>query len=817
MQSIWHHVRYALRQLRKSPGFTLTVLLTLALGVGANAIVFSVLNALVLRPLPVPHPEQMVFLNRLGTPYAGSSSGSTPSQSYPDYVWLRDGNRTFAGLSGYRLVQGGVRAGDSVSQSWFYEASENYFDTLGLRPALGRFFHPSDAHGVNSSPYLVLSYGYWQRHFNGDRTIVGRVVELNKHPYTVLGVAPESFGGTEIFVAPDFWVPMANQPELDGYNALESRSNHSTWVIGRLKPGASLAQGEGDLNALAAQMSKAYPQDDESLSFRLSRPGLIGDTLGKPIQAFLYGVLALAALVLLAACANLGGLFAARAADRARELAVRLALGATRGMLMRQMVTEAVLVSLVGGLLGLLLASAAAHALTLWRPSAEFPIQVAVQADWRVSTLALLLAVLSGLFFGLVPVRQVWRRDAYAAIKSGTASPGSGRRWTLRDALLVVQIVLCSLLLTSSLVAVRGLVRSLHTSYGFKPQDAMLANFDLRMVGYKQEEALPFERRVMDKIAALPGVTFVGLSDRIPLSLSTNDTAVYRDGTTDFRDSNSVAEANTYRVSPRYLQAAGTRLLAGRDFTWHDDDHAPKVAIVNQTFARKVLGTATSEALGRSFILRSQRFQVIGLVEDGKYLTITEDPAATAFLPTAAASDTRAILVVRSHLPEAEAAAAVHGVLAALDPSLPLTIGGWPEAMSIALFPSIAATCALGVMGGLAAMLAITGIFGTASYAVSKRLRELALRVALGAQRGQVLQAALGRPARLLLGGSCAGIALGAMAARLLSHIVYQATSQDPLVLAGVVAAMALLALLATWLPARRVLHVDPASLLREE
>lgn len=818
MLTLWNDLRYALRQLRRSPGFAATVVVTLALGVGANAVVFSVLNALVLRPLPMPHAEQLVAFNRMGN--TGSSVAASPAQSYPDYRDLRDGNRSFSGLAAYSIQRVGVRVGtDAARESWITEASDNYFDVLGIQPALGRFFHTSDAHGPNSMPYVVLSHSYWERRFAGDPHVIGRVIELDKHPFTVLGVAPPSFSGTELFLASDFWIPMLNEQQTDGYNYLELRGNHNIWVLGRFKPGIHAAQGEADLNTLAKHMAAVNPGADENLHFRLSRPGLLGDLLGGPVRAFLWGVMALAGLVLLAACANLGSIFAVRAADRSRELAVRLALGASRAGIVRQLTTEAVLLSLLGGALGLALAGAALRALTAWRPSPEYPISFQVHADARVSLLALLLAIGSGILFGLIPARQVWRTDAYQTIKSGSGAQGGGRRWTLRDGLLILQVVLCSILVTSSLVAVRGLARGLHADYGFQPHGAMLASFDLHMAGYTDEKALAAQRRAIDMVAALPGVTAVGTTQKIPLNLSTSDTDVWRDGTTDLRDSNAAADATYYNISPNYFAAAGTRLLAGRDFTWHDDAKVPRVAAVNQVFVRKVFGLSVrpADAVGRYFTLGGPHVEVVGVVEDGKYNTITEDPTAAMFVPVMQRPDTSTALVVRSRGGDAATAAAMHAALSKLDPNLPVAISSWPQAMAIMLLPSVAATAALGVMGGLAAMLAVTGIFGMASYAVSKRMREFGLRVALGAGRGDVLKAALGRPAKLLAYGSAAGLVLGAAASKLLAHIVYQATSQDPVVLFGAVLAMTLLALAATWIPARRALHADPAQLLREE
>jgi predicted permease len=824
MNMIWNNLSYALRRLRKSAGFTLTVMLTLALGVGANVVVFSVLNALILQPLPLPDADQLWFFNRVFST-TGSNLLSSPSESYPDYRDMRDRNHSFTGITAYRVVPVGVKTGDAVAKSWIYEASGNYFDLLGVQPALGRFFHASDEHGVDGSPYTVLAYNYWREHFHADPGVIDRIVEINKHPFTVLGVAPASFTGTELFMAPDLWTPILNAHQLESYTSFERRDNHGLQWIGRLKPGVTLAQAEADVNGVAAQMSRQNKEDD-GLRFHLSCPGLIGDYFGGPVREFLLGVMVLAGLVLIAACANLGSLFAARAADRSRELAVRLALGATHAALVRQLLAESLVVSLAGGAAGVLAALSMLEALSLWRPSSDFPAQLVVQPDVRVFLFALGLSLASGLFLGLVPLRQIRQEDAYSLIKTGS-NAGSGRKWTLRDLLLVTQITLCSILVTASLVAVRGLGRALDTRYGFEPQGALLASFDLKMAGYTDDSALALQHHAVDAVQALPGVVDAGFTNTVPLAVGSSDSSVYPDGTTDFRVSNAVAEATYYDVSPSYLGAAKTKLLAGRDFTWHDDAKAPHVAIVNESFAHRVFGTRqglgaggrgnSADAIGRYF-MSSGRWQVIGVVEDGKYTSLTEDAAAAMFFPVAQQTNASTVMIVRGRVGDDPALASqVRRALLSVDPNMPVSLSGWSEAMGMALFPSVAATAALGVMGALAAMLAVTGIFGMASYSVSKRLRELGLRVALGAQRKEVLAAALGRPARLLVFGSLAGLVLGAAASRLLAHVVYGASPQDPAVLAGVVASMALLALGATWLPARRALRVDPARLLREE
>jgi predicted permease len=329
-------LRLALRQLRKAPGFTVTAVLTLALAIGANAVVFSVLNALVLHPLRVPHPENLFMVQR------SFSRGITPSQSYLDYRDLVEQNRSFESLVASAIVEGvGLDTGSgNPSAVWPYFVSSNYFDSLGVQPYLGRFFHPSDEHGKNSAPYIVLNYDYWHSHFNGDPAAVGRTVQINKQPYTIAGIAPPNFRGTELFFAPEFWAPMVNMPQVTGYDPLDERSNHYAWVTGHLKPGVLPAAAALDLNTIAASMAKAHPKEDELLQFSLARPGLIGDTLRRPARAFMAGLMLLAGLILLAACANLGSLFAARAADRSREIAVRMALGARRKYILRQLFGE---------------------------------------------------------------------------------------------------------------------------------------------------------------------------------------------------------------------------------------------------------------------------------------------------------------------------------------------------------------------------------------------------------------------------------------------------------------------------------------------
>jgi predicted permease len=607
-------LRIAFRQLKKSPGFTVTAILTLALGIGANAVVFSVLNAVVLRPVKVPNAQNLYMVQRF----------QYPSQSYPDYVDLRDKNRTFENLVLFDIVGPvGIDTGGNASTAWPYLASGNYFDALGIQPHLGRFFHAVDERGPNSAPYVVLSYAYWHSHFHDDAGIVGRAVQINKHPYTIIGVAPPGFRGTELFFAPAMWIPMVQQPTVEDYDSLKTRGNHSSFVIGRLRPGVTSSQATADLNTLASWLAKAYPGDDEGVKFTLARPGLIGDMLGGPARAFMAGLMLLAGLILLAACANLGSLFAARAADRARETALRLALGSRRGLILRKMLTEAVLVSLAGGALGLSGGVFILHFLSAWQPIPDIPINVPVNPDAATYGVALALALASGLLFGIMPVRQVMRTDPWQVIRTGAAGVGGLRRFALRDALLALQIAICAVLVTSSLVAVRGLARSMHSNFGFMPQNVMLVESGLNMAGYSEDRLPQMQRRMMDSVAAIPGVTSVGYIDHLPLGVGGGDSGVYSDTTTDYRPTNIAAEAMNYDISPGYLQAAGTRLLAGRDLSMNDRKDAPIVALINHEFAIKVFGSVDKAIGGHFKYWGGKRAEVVGVVEDGKYRTLT--------------------------------------------------------------------------------------------------------------------------------------------------------------------------------------------------
>ena len=809
VETLLQDLRFALRVLRKSPGFAAVAVLTLALGIAANAVVFSVMNAFILRPaLNVPRPKDL---------YETEIPGRIFTLSYPDYLDYRDRNRSFTELAISALDVAAMDTGGDPLRVWLDRVSGNYFDVLGVRPFLGRFFHRSDEHGPNSAPYIVLAYSFWHTHFNDDRGVVGRTVQLNKHPFTIIGVAPPGFRGTWLLFHSPMFIPMINQEEVNGVSVLNERGIDSElgFMFGRLKKGVTPAEATGDLNSITSYLKKTYPKDKHPSTMSLGQLGL-GDWKSS-IRAFLGGLIFLAGLILLAVCANLGSLFAARAADRSRDLAMRLSLGAGRVRVLRQLFTEAVLLSLAGGAVGLGGAVVLLRWLSDWQPIPQAPLSAIVNPDGSVYGVALLLALASGFVFAAVPAKQVLRTSPYQVIKAGSTGRVGGQI-AVRDWMLGAQVAICALLVISSMVAVRGLARSLHTNLGIEPRNTLLVETRLNMAGYRDYEVPPMQQRMIDNLDSIPGVASTGLvSPWPPVRATYSRSIVFADKTIDLRPSNAAADPITYSISPEYFRAAGTALLSGRVFTSHDDKNGPRVAVVNPEFARKLFGSA-AQAIGAHYKMPDgTRIRVVGIVEQGKYTSnLAEAPQPAMFLPILQLPSNDTWLVLRSPRDPQQLSAVVREKLREVDPGLSLYIQTWNTEIDAAFFAPRMAAISLGVLGVIGALLSITGVFGLAAYSVSKRLRELGIRIALGAQRKEVLEAALGRAFKLLAFGSAAGLLLGILSSRVLASIVYQADSHDPLVLAGAVLAMSLVGLLATWIPARRALSIDPSMLMRE-
>jgi predicted permease len=813
MTTLLQDLRFAIRQMRRSPGFAVTAVFTLALGIAANVIVFGVLQA-VLRPIDVPHGDRVMTLARKDQSY--------PIFSYPEVRDVRDGNSVFSAVAALDITNFGLEANGVTRPVWGYEVSGQYFEVVAIQPFLGRLLQRADDDHPGASQAAVLTWPAWKNDFGSDPNIVGKTIRLNKHPYTIVGVTPEGFYGTEKFGYPDMFVPMANEESLGGVNWLESRNLPQVYSIVRIKDGVTMPQVQAELNTIAARIARQYPKDEEKLTLKLTRPGLMGDFFGPATRAFLSGVLGLAGIVLLAACANLGSLFAARTADRTREIAIRMAIGSSRWRIVRQILVEAIVISIFGGALACSLGWMTLTALADWHPPTDYPLGFhIVMPQPSLVLMALLVSVLAGIAFGVMPLRQIFKTDPNDAIKSGGIQASAGRRWALRDVLLAAQIALCCVTVTAAFVSLRGLGKALTMNMGINPKHAVLTKFELNQAGYSNETADHFQRQLLQRVSQLPGVTAAAYATTTPLSMDTDSSDVFSQQTTDFRPSNRAFDTYDYYVSPGYFAAAEIPLLSGRDVSFSDTEQTPAVAVVNRQFASLF---RSGDAVGRYFKNSSGKaIQIVGVVADGKYFSLTEDQAPAAFFPVSQKKNTHTSFLVRippdsSALATSDMAATIRKVVHDLDPAVPVRESSpWSNQLGMTFFVSRVATVALGLFGAFGLLLSITGTFGLASYTVSKRLRELSIRVALGAQAKQVLSAALGRMLVLLASGSVVGMLLGVAASRVLSAIVYQATAQDPFVLAAVAFTLLLTGSLAVAGPVRRALHIDPAKLLRQE
>jgi predicted permease len=811
MKDVLLDIRYAARVLWKSPVFSVVALMTLMLAIGINIAVFGIVNAVLLKPLDVSDPQNLYEI-RVGS----WTNWKSLTTSYPAFRDYRERNTTFTDLAGfYGYCSATLHSGKVAKTVFGYAVTANYFDFLGVHPELGRLIHADDDRGVNSAPFVVLSDQLWRTEFNADSRVIGTTVRLNKDTFTIIGVTPSRFHGTEQFVWPDYYIPAVN---YFGSDYLLDRTGHPLTVLGRVKPGITRQQAAKNLSANAIQLAREYPRTDAALPLRLVRPGLYGDT-GDVIRSSLYSVSLLGLLVLVAACANLATLFAARAADRSRELAIRIAIGATRWRLVRLLLTEAILLSMFGGVAALAMAKLVLGVMDQQHsPSflAETPFSgLAMTLGGRFYLMALTLTLVSGLLFGLLPAKNILRSDPLHAMKPGTVDATRLRRFAVRDLLLGAQIVICAVLLTACFVSVRAMLRVLHTSLGFEPHGAFLVEVDLSELEPGADASLEKKKAMIDALRNIAGVKAAGTLSKAPFTGGLRGNPVFLPGTMELTLKNSILSSLALTISQGFFDAAGTELTAGREFSWSDTSEKPLVAIVNRTFARKMW--ADAPAIGQHFIFRERLREVVGVVQDGKYLDIHEPPQPMLYLPLSQDEHANIVFIVRSLKPAKDMGPLIEQALNTIEPNAPVTVKTCSVALAGQLFPARAATVALGVMGGLASIVAVTGIFGIAMYNVSRRIKELGIRMALGARKTHLMSAAVGRSVMLLALGSTTGVFLASLAGRLLQQIVYEPNPRDPVVLVSVVITMILLGLAASVIPALRAISIDPSKLLREE
>ncbi len=812
MSTLIQDLRFSFRRLVKSPGFTVVALLSLALGIGANASIFSLVNTVLLRPLPATQPDQLV-----GVYGMVSGQSDVTLISYPNYTDYRERNEVFTDLLAYRFAPVSLSHSGTNERLWGYVVSGNYFDVLGVKPALGRTFTTEEDRTPNSHPVVVLSYGSWHRRFGGDPSIVGKTVLLNDHTFTIIGVAPKDFNGTEVAYAPELWAPamMAGQIE-PGSDWLTQRGDANLFVLGRLKQGVSRAQAEASFQSITSQLAREYPDENGGRSVKLLPSGLFTPEIRSAVVGFTGVLMAVVGLLLLIACVNLANLLLARATERRKEIAIRLALGASRARLVRQLLTESVLLAVAGGALGLLLAVWINDLVTAIKLPMDIALAFDLHLDWRVLAFTFLLSLLTGIVFGLLPALQSSNPNLVSSLKDDNVA-GGFRRSRLRNALVVAQVALSLLLLVCAGLIVRSLQGARSINPGFNPENAVAVSFDVGLQGYDEAKGRQFQQQVVERVAALPGVQSATLVSNLPLSINYNSTNVYIEGQP-FVNASELPPVIPNKVGLNYFQTMGIG-LRGRDFTARDKEKESRVAIVNETFARNFFHG--QEAIGKRFNFDgpSEPFwEIIGIAADGKYNSLGEKPQPLVYRPLLRNYDSTVTLVARTTVNPQTVIAAMRNEIKTLDPNLPLyDVKTLIEHMSIPLFPARMAALVLGSFGILALILAGIGVYGVMSYAVSQRTHEIGIRMALGAQPRDVLRLVVGQGMLLALIGMGVGLIAAFGLTRAMSGLLYGVSATDPFTFACVSVLLAIVALVACLVPARRAIRVDPMIALKHE
>ncbi|MEK6323113.1 MAG: ABC transporter permease [Acidobacteriota bacterium] len=814
MNTMWQDLRYGSRMLLKRPGLSAIAVITLALGIGANTAIFSLVNTVLLRPLPVDRPEQLVSVNSV----SATGDNNVPTFSYPDYRDYRDRNDALAGLLCYRMSAVSMSNNGVNERMWSYLVSGNYFDVLGVKPRLGRFFTQEDDKAPGAHPVAVITYNCWQKRFAGSPEAVGKSVIVNGLSFSIIGVAEQGFYGSEISYVPEIWFPIMMLAQIEpGAMYLEMRDSSNFFVQGRMKPGVTTPQAEAALKTIAAQLEREYPNENENKTIELSPPGLFGAFMRGPIVGFAGVLMAVVGLVLLLACTNLANLLLARATERRKEIAIRLAIGANRSRLVRQLLTESVLLATLGGVLGLGLAYWLVDAMMSFKPPIDIPLSTELHIDYRVLLFTAAVSVLTGVVFGLLPALQATNPDLVPALKDETSISGYRRSW-LRNGLVVFQVSLSLLLLICAGLVLRGLQSAQLLSPGFVAHHAIELSFDLGLQGYDGPRSKEFKRQLMERVRALPGVEHAGMSDFVPLTMNINSNSIFVEGAPQERGAN-IPQAMTSRASPGFIPALGAEVLEGRDFTEQDGDTRPRAAVVNETFARRFW--PGQSALGKRFSFEGAAgpwIEVVGLMRDGKYFSLSEGPTPFLYVNLRPENGSYLTLVVRTASEPQSAIGALRSEFQQLDANLPVyNIKTMTEHMALPLFPARVAATLLGSFGLLALILAAIGIFGVMSYAVSQRTREIGIRMALGADAGGIIRLVAGQGLKLIVLGLGIGLAAAFAGTRLMSSLLYGVSATDSVTFALIALLLTAVALLACYLPARRATKVDPMIALRYE
>ncbi len=822
MRDLIRDLKFTFRSSLKSPAFVLTAVVTLALGIGVNTSIFSVVNAVLLRPLPVTDPDRLVDLYTSETGFAHATS------SFADYQDFRDESTTIQDLAGHTTMFASLDWEGQAELIAGALATWNYFDVLGVRPLLGRFFLPGEDRTEGTHPVTVLGHRFWERRFAGDPGVLGQTIKLNGTDYTIVGVGPADFQGVYPGLRVDIWIPtmMVEAVEAVGFHSsapspgetmIERRGRRWLFIKGRLSEGASIEQAQAEMNTIMARLGEAYPESNDGRQITLVptsevriNPGLDGAML--PVAAFL---LAVVGIVLLIACANVANMFLARASSRRGEVAIRLALGTGRGRLIRQLLTESLTVSLAGGSLGVLLSLIGTRLLVAYQPPVPVPITLDVSIDGRVLLFSVLVSIATGAIFGLTPALAAVRTDLVSALKSAGRTGAAGGRAGLRGALVISQVALSLVLLIGAMLIIRSLDATNTIDLGFEAKNLAVLTFDLDMHGYSDRDGRAFYDRLSERVRALPDVVDAGVSERLPFSINIVQSSVFLG--TETLDTEAPFSVDSTRVGRGYFSTIGAEIIEGRDFSSTDTPDSPPVAIVSEAMARRFW--PAESAVGDHFTRPSgTTYEIIGVAADYKVRTVGEEPRPFIHYSRSQAYNPYGSMLVQTRGPASPQLPALRRVAEEIDPNiLFLQVTTLEIEMATSLFGARAGATLLAGFGLFGVFLAAVGLYGVISYSVGARTREVGTRMALGASRADVIGQFVREGMRLVGIGILIGAAAAAAVSRVLASLLYGISPLDPISFVAAASILGAVALAANLIPAGSASRIDPMRALGSE
>lgn len=815
MSGLIQDLRFALRQLRNKPGFAFTAVLTLALGIAANVTIFSAVNGLILRPLPVPHAEQIAVL-------AAQQQGAPLGVyflSYPELLDLRKQANVFSDLFASQVALGGMSADNKADDFVGSYVTGNYFSGLAVKPALGRLFLPGEGEHAGSEVQIILGYSYWQKRFAGSSNVIGKQVLVDGKPATIIGVAPEEFHGTSFALNMDAYLPMS-MAAPDDPNMWTSRDDRQWMVMGRLKPGVPISQAQSSINLIAARLAGEYPATEKGINIQV-----VSERLSHPVPmpnnivAVIAGLfLSLAVVVQLLACVNVANILLVRATARESEMAIRTAMGASRARLITQVLLESMLLAMFGAVVGIALGTSATHWLADLRLASFIPVTLDFGLDWRVLAYAIAAALCTGMVVGLWPALRVARCNVNQALREGGRSGSAGAaRHRVRSILVGAQMAGSLVLLIIAGLFTRSLQAVQHMYLGFEPDHLLNVILDPHEIGYDQARTNAFYKELEDRARALPGVQSASLAYSVPMgNYSTGDAIKIEGHPTPIGQQPPVIMNNF--VDAGYFETMKIPLLRGRAFTDFDNETSPHVAVVNQTMAAQFW--SNQDAIGKRFEAKGSFWQVVGIAQNGKYAFIGEDARPFFYLPLKQSFVSMRVLQIRTSMVPQALIAEVQQVIKSLDPGLPtfslLTMNdslAGANGFMIFRMGAVLASC----IGGLGLIMAAVGVYGVVAFAATQRTREIGIRVALGATRGQVLKLVLRQGLWVIAAGAALGVLATAGITRGIANLLVGVSATDPLTFIAATLFLAVVALYACYVPARRAMKVDPMVALRYE